>query len=455
MLVDLGAQFDGEVIGMRIGGLQYGVNQRSELGTGGQLRHGGRHLGAFRRCHQSQVRHLVIEFDDFRFAAHPGVLLRRPDQSGVRRPPPGGVDTAVEMPRGQLRRRRLNQRRYQRRDIRHLDNRPTGGLPFTEAFECLIVGDGRWFAPGAHRGLAGPPIAQQPGKPAVGFILRRGPPGNDLDLGPGHRDVDQPTVVAGTFPAAQCQDFGMVRAVAAADVQAPRVAVMEQHQIAILHIAVEGERQIHDRVLQALAAVHRHHLHGGGITVEASVALGIAGAFLPAVAQPVPQSWQGVVLAVGGLLQKLRHMRHIGQIALAAPAGQQPVSHPAQPGSLKHRGHTAGPGMVGPFPNGVGHPVGERIALCRKLFGTVTEEHRRRSSPDHPGSVRLVERLQQGQPVIACLRGEHIGVTGVNGRNAGVGQGLETRAGILAFLHDHREIAGFYFSAVEGRRAGQ
>ena len=66
--------------------------------------------------------------------------------------------------------------------------------------------------PVGHRGLAGPATAQQPGQPAVGLVPRRRPPGHDLGLGAGERDVGQPDVVAGHLGAAAGLDVARARA---------------------------------------------------------------------------------------------------------------------------------------------------------------------------------------------------------------------------------------------------
>ena len=85
----------------------------------------------------------------------------------------------------------------------------------------------------------------------------------------------------------------------------------------------------------------------------------------------------------------------------------------------------------------------------------MAEEHRGRGCPHHARAVRLVECLQQREPVAAGLRGEHVGVTGVDRGNTRGGQGGETRASILTLLDDHRDITGLDRTAVEGRRAVQ
>ena len=140
--------------------------------------------------------------------------------------------------------------------------------------------------------------------------------------------------------------------------QTALITIVEQNQVAITHIAVEGERQVHDRVLQPLTAVHSQYLNGGGITVEATVALGAATGLLAPAAQPVPQRGQRIVLAMSGLLQQLCGMRHIGHIPFTAAVRQQPIRHTGQTRRLENRCYAIGSGVVGPFPDGLGDPVG-------------------------------------------------------------------------------------------------
>ena len=111
--------------------------------------------------------------------------------------------------------------------------------------------------------------------------------------------------------------------------------------------------------------------------------------------------------------------------------------------------------MIGPLPDGLGDTVGEFISASSQIVGVVAEEHRRSGGPDDTRAMRGIECIQQRQPVTACLGGEHVGVTGIDGWDPGLSQGVETHAGISALLDDHGDIAGLDAVAVEGRRAGQ
>ena len=116
-------------------------------------------------------------------------------------------------------------------------------------------------------------------------------------------------------------------------------------------------------------------------------------------------------------------MCQIGHVPLAALPRQHAVAHAVQLRGLEDRGDPALAGVVRPTPATCSATlIGQLIALGGKLFRGLAEEHRRRGGAHHPGAVRLVERLQQRQPIVGGLRLEHVGVAGVDRRNPGVGQ---------------------------------
>ena len=69
-------------------------------------------------------------------------------------------------------------------------------LPVAEPLDHLLVGGPARRLLG-HRGLTRSAAAQQPGEAAVGLLPGRRPPGDDLRLGAGERDVGEADVVAG------------------------------------------------------------------------------------------------------------------------------------------------------------------------------------------------------------------------------------------------------------------
>ena len=77
MLRDLGCELSRQVGCQRVGVLEHRVNQGPELRTHRQVRHRrGKNVGSVGRSGQSDIGDLVVELDDLRLAAHPGVLLR-------------------------------------------------------------------------------------------------------------------------------------------------------------------------------------------------------------------------------------------------------------------------------------------------------------------------------------------------------------------------------------------
>ena len=118
------------------------------------------------------------------------------------------------------------------------------------------------------------------------------------------------------------------------------------------------------------------------------------------------------------------------------------VPIPVELRGLEDRRDATLPGVVGPLAQRVGDAIGQRVTLGGKGFGGLAEEHRRRRRAHQPGAVRLVECLQQAQPVVGRRRAEHVGVAGVHGGDARGGQRVEARAAVSVGLDDHRDVAG-------------
>ena len=137
-------------------------------------------------------------------------------------------------------------------------------------------------------------------------------------------------------------------------------------------------------------------------------------------AQPVEQRGQPEPVAVGGLVQHLRDVREVGQVPLAALPGRAPARPmPAHLRGLEDRGHARARGRGRPSraacrPTRSVSASPPAARLCRGL----AEEHRGRRGPHQPAAVRLLERLEQAQPVRGRRRGEDVGVAGVDGGDA-------------------------------------
>ncbi|COX35783.1 Uncharacterised protein [Mycobacterium tuberculosis] len=340
-------------------------------------------------------------------------------------------------------------------DDRFLDRRPARGLPLREHRPGLLVGDA-WCTPVRYLRLAGPAPAQQPRQPAVDLVERRCPPRDDLRLRAGKRDIGEPEVVVGRLDAVQpLNGAPLSTAVLAADVQAAGAVVVIQQDVVAADVAVEGERQIHDGKLQSLGHEDGHDLHRRGVAVQPAIVFRRAGTRLGLAAQPIAQPGQAEPLAMSGLVQQLRNVRQVCQVPFAAALAQHAPAHPGQLSGLKHRGHTAMACVVGPLAQRAGHPIGQRIALGGKRFRGLTEEHRARGGADQPAALRRVERLQQAQPVLGGLRGEHVGVTGVDRRDARLRQRIPARPRVFVMLDDHRDVCGHHGPPGEGGPAGQ
>ena len=111
--------------------------------------------------------------------------------------------------------------------------------------------------------------------------------------------------------------------------------------------------------------------------------------------------------------------------------------------------------MTRPLPQRLRDPISQHVTTGGKRFRRVAEEHRRRGGANHPGSVRLIECLQQAQPVLGGVRPEDVGVTGVDGRDARLAQRAVAGAGVHVLLDDHRDVARTEGFTVERGAAGQ
>ena len=111
--------------------------------------------------------------------------------------------------------------------------------------------------------------------------------------------------------------------------------------------------------------------------------------------------------------------------------------------------------MTRPLPQRLRDVVGQLVAALDEIVGRLAEEHRRRGGAHHAGTVRLVERLQQAQPVLGGVGVEDVGVAGVHRGDVCLAQRAVTRARVLVALDDHRDIACLQRPAVEGGAVGQ
>ena len=99
--------------------------------------------------------------------------------------------------------------------------------------------------------------------------------------------------------------------------------------------------------------------------------------------------------------------------------------------------------------------VGE-VGVGGELGGGAAEEHGgRRGRATSPAAARLLERLEQALPVGGRLRGEDVGVAGVDGGYAGRGQRVAAGPRVAVALDDDGDVAGADRPAVVGRVGGE
>ncbi len=129
------------------------------------------------------------------------------------------------------------------------------------------------------------------------------------------------------------------------------------------------------------------------------------------------------MLALGDVVQHLSDVAQVGEPTLAADLGEHPSGQPAGRGGLQHGRDAAASCDVGPAPHGVGHLVGEAVAALVELARGQSHEAGQRRGP-HPGTaVRLLERLEQGEPLDGGGGREHAATPRDHGRDAELVQG--------------------------------
>ena len=121
-------------------------------------------------------------------------------------------------------------------------------------------------------------------------------------------------------------------------------------------------------------------------------------------------------------------------VALAVGPRQHPLAHAGQLRGLEHRRDPAFPGVVGPLPERLGDSSVKRVALVPR---GLRRSCRRTSWWPRPApartAVRLVERLQQAQPVVGGVGAEDVGVAGVYRGDPRCGQRVEAAPPSLGF----------------------
>ena len=288
-------------------------------------------------------------------------------------------------------------------------------------------------------------------------VLGRRPPADDLRLGAGQRDVEQPQPLAGLLVGPPAAVLGPVRA-AAADVEASSLlGVVEPRADRVADVSVGQGGEVDDGVLQALARMDGDELDGGGVGVEPPGALQppSRAALGDLLAQPGQQGGQALALGQGHLVERLADVPKVGQAAVAAHLGEHPRGQAALGRGLEDRRHAADGEQLDPGPQRLGDLVGEVVAPFVDLGGRVAEEAGERRGPDPDAAVRLLERLDQRQPLDGGRGREDAAATGDHGGDADVEERLPGVGQVGVAVGDDRDVARPDRDAVVGRARGE
>ena len=191
--------------------------------------------------------------------------------------------------------------------------------------------------------------------------------------------------------------------------------------------------------------MHGQHLHGSGIALEPPAALrrrdalGVDHPF----GEPGDQRVQAQGPLDGGPVQGLGQVAQIGQAPLTPARGQQPALEPGPAAEQVEGGGE--PGLLEPS---TGLP-GQRADLVEHPVTRLGQAGRRPSDQGgergeaHPGSpVRLLERLQEPEPVPGTGRGEDAGAARDDRGHPGGVQRSPDEAQLGTRAHEHGDVTG-------------
>ena len=117
-------------------------------------------------------------------------------------------------------------------------------------------------------------------------------------------------------------------------------------------------------------------------------------------------------------MQALTDVPHVGQPTLAVSLAEQPGPQTAFGGGrLKDGGDSSTGQQRAPAAEQRGQFVGRLLTAGGKPGDAPPEERRAGGRPDERSPVRLFQRLQQGQPVLAGVGGVDTSRTRHHGRN--------------------------------------
>ena len=308
-----------------------------------------------------------------------------------------------------------------------------------------------------HLPRAGGAAEQEAVQPAGRGARRRRPPRHDLRLRAGQGHVELAELLAVLLRAVRGAVGVPVRA-GAGDVDRPGAAfVVVERDLDRARVVVVAERQVHHRVLQPLAAVHRDDLHGRGVRVQPPGPLGRARP-APLVAEPGQQGGQAERLGDAHLVQQLPQVADVGQQPLALGLSQHPAAQPALLGGLQQGGHAPVAEQERPAAQGVGVAGGQvltpLVAARVEVGGGAAEERRESRGAHQARAVRGLQRLQQRQPLVGGGRLEHV-AAGHHGRDAALGERVLHEPAVHPRRDEHGDVARHHRPPVPRRARGE
>ena len=139
-------------------------------------------------------------------------------------------------------------------------------------------------------------------------------------------DIQQPQRLAGLLRQRLPLPLRSSGGAGPTDVQDPLPVHVQQQGVRRADEPIEGERQVHDRVLQPLAGVQGDHLRCGGVGVEPADPVGgdLGAGVGPPAAQPLGQRGQPETLVQRRRIQRLADVPEIGQLSFAVHLRRAP-----------------------------------------------------------------------------------------------------------------------------------
>lgn len=222
------------------------------------------------------------------------------------------------------------------------------------------------------------------------------------------------------------------------------VVVVEREQLLVVRLEpLPAERDVDDAELQALRGVDGDDLHGRGVRLEAAgplvgehrADLGDPGA------QPRGERGRAEALGDRGLVQGLRNVPQVGEVALAVGPGHDPRRR-APPGrDLRDGGDAPVREQARPGADGVAELVVVRVPGRREPLRVPAHERREGERRRAAVQAGLLQRGEQGEPVLGRCRAEHARRPRHHGGDAQRDERGAHRLGLRVRPGEHRDVA--------------